>query len=384
VLISSNPAGGAGDWTATPIDIPNKFGGTESVAGVSCPTASLCVLTASGSDVVTSTEPDGGEHAWHLSRLEVGTSAFSGVSCASRRLCAAVDDAGNVVTSTHPLGGPGAWSPAHVDARGLTGVACPSARLCVAVDEAGDVLTATDPAGGADAWSLVDVDGATPLKGISCASLKLCVAIDEHGDVVTSTEPTHGPSAWHVASIGGGALEGVSCPSASLCVVTDRGDAITSTHPASGASAWKAAAVGLLPSISCPATKLCVTTGEAAYGVVISTHPTGGGAWTYDELTSFAVPQFNGLWQVSCAKRGVCVASTLAANGSPGNVLVSSDPTGGAEAWAEENVYGIPLEAPNPMLELYAIDLTGVSCITRGICAVVDSDGRVMVGSVPA
>jgi alpha-tubulin suppressor-like RCC1 family protein len=383
-IISSEPAAGQGAWASTSIETVNRFGGHEGLEAASCPEANLCVLTDSGSGVITATEPAGGPGAWTITHAEVGENAFTGVSCASLQLCVGVDGAGNVAASSDPSGGAGAWRGAHIGEHALSGVSCPSARLCIAVDEAGDVLSSTDPTGGASAWILADVDGSTPLTGVSCASVRLCVAIDANGNAIVSAEPAGGASAWSVTSVADYELRGVSCPSESLCVVMARGNAITSTDPTGGADAWKSTYVGVPAHISCPSTQLCVTTGLLEYSVFSTTEPLGGeSAWSETFLggEEEEFPLFNGFDEVGCGPQPLCVATTLGSNGSPGNVMVSDNPTAGAEAWSEENVYNVPIERPSLFFELYSRELTGVSCVAEGMCAVVDDRGRIMIGS---
>ena len=376
ILTSTNPTGGSGSWSAATVEESGHV-----LDEVSCVAESLCVIGNNDGSVITSTDPTGGAAAWTATHLDVGSNSLTGVSCASEALCVGIDDAGNVVTATDPAGGASAWTETNVDRHGLDGVSCPSTSLCVAVDEAGDVLTSTEPAGGSSAWHFANVDGTIPLDGVSCASVSLCVAIDSEGDVVTSTDPTGGAGAWMAAQIAGsGRLRGISCPSEKLCVVTADGAVLTSTNPAGGADAWNSTSFGVGRSISCPSMALCVAVGgdDAA----TSTNPTGGeSAWTRAYLGGEgAFPQINELDEISCAQSGLCVATTYGGNGSPGNVMVSSSSTGGAQAWIENNVYGVPLEPPNPILPLEGVELTGVSCVP-GVCAVVDVNGRVMVGT---
>ncbi|HEV3284201.1 MAG TPA: hypothetical protein VG010_08345 [Solirubrobacteraceae bacterium] len=382
IITSIEPAEGASAWTAVPIDVANKNGGQYSLESAACPSAELCVLGDAGGAVVASTEPAKGASAWTVSNLEVGSSALRGVSCAPAGVCVAVDEAGNIVASTDPTGGPGVWSEAHVDEHGLDGVSCPSARLCVAVDNAGEVLTSTDPMGGAGAWSVSDVDGARPLKSVSCPSVSLCVAIDEEGGLVTSTDPTGGVGAWSVTEMGSsfGFLKDLSCPSVSLCVAVERGNVMTLTEP--GEPTGRVWAVTPMDEealgVSCPSEALCVIVGQRD-GVLSSTDPTGGtGAWN----TTY-VEGLNGLVDVSCGTVDLCVATSYGLNGSRGNVIASTDPTGSADAWSETEVYGGLIFKPDPILELYAEDLTGVSC-ARYSCVVIDTKGNVMVGTQSA
>jgi uncharacterized membrane protein YgcG len=385
VITSTEPTKGSQAWTSATIETTNRFGGLYSLDSVACPAAGVCVLGDSGSEVVTSTEPMGGAGAWTITGLEVGTSSLQGVSCALAGLCVGVDRAGNVVSTADPLDGADAWHSAHVDSHSLDGVSCPSAGLCVAVDEAGDVVTSSEPTGPASAWHLADIDGTTRLRGVSCASVSLCVAIDRHGNVLTSSEPTGGPGAWHAASVADRELKGVSCPSEQLCIVTGAG-AITSTDPTGGASAWTARHVGLGASISCPSTKLCLDTGPEAFVILSTTDPLGEeSAWTETWLggEEGEPATFNGFNEISCGSETLCVATTLAGSGSPGNVMTSADPTGDAEAWSEAEVYGGPIVKPSPeIIELFSEVLTGVSC-TPYLCAVIDKSGKVMVGTPP-
>jgi hypothetical protein len=132
----------------------------------------------------------------------------------------------------------------RIDAVSIVAVACPSADLCVAVDDAGHVLSSGDPSGGAGKWRRNDVDGRTALTAVSCPSRSLCVAADAAGDVVTSTDPGSLRPAWKVTHVdsslaepspyGGGPdlLQGVSCPTVSLCVAVDSvGNVIYSRDP---------------------------------------------------------------------------------------------------------------------------------------------------------
>jgi hypothetical protein len=372
VITSMEPTKGEQAWSSAKLELN---GSLESAA---CTTAGVCVLTDSGSAVVTSTEPMGGAGAWTVAKLEVGLNWLEGVSCVAAGPCVAVDTEGNVVSAADPAGGPGAWKSAHVDDHSLDGVTCPSAGLCVAVDEDGDVVSTSEPTAGAGAWHLADVDGTTPLLGVSCASVRLCVAIDREGNVVTSTEPTGGASAWHIAKISEHELKGVSCTSEGLCVVSGGGHAIVSTDPAGGASAWTTTSGEVFANISCPTAKLCASTGIAVYSVMTSIEPAGGkSAWTE---TFFNPEDFNGFYRIACGSETLCVATTLGGNGSPGNVMVSSNPTGGAEAWTEAEAYGGPIVKPALELELYSVVLTGVSC-TPDLCAVIDNSGKVMIGT---
>jgi hypothetical protein len=357
-VTSTDPTGGAADWTVTQVD------GLSLLLGVSCPSVSLCVAVDQAGDVVTSTNPTGGAADWTVTQMD-GAYDLDGVSCPSVSLCVAVDDLGDVVTSTDPTGGASAWSVTDADgAYDLDGVSCPSSSLCVAVDDLGDVVTSTNPTGGAGAWTVTNVDGSNFLDGVACPSSSLCVALSA-GNMATSTDPTGGAGAWTVTAVDGtNYLDGVSCPSSSLCVAVDSsGNVITSTNPTGGAGAWTVTDVDgshFLDGVSCPSSGLCVAV-DAAGDVVISTDPTGGAAaWTVTHVDGI-----NALSGVSCPSSGLCVA----VDGS-GNVVASADPTAATPTWTVTDVDGSPF-------------LEGVSCPSSGLCVAVDGSGNVVTSTNP-
>src|SRR5450759_3512373 len=171
--------------------------------------------------------------------------------------------------------------------------------FCAAVLAAG--LTLVSPvalaAGSSLTWAApVLVDPQPPflgnlLAGVSCPTSGLCVAVDWSGNVVTSSNPTGGAAAWTVTNVDGtNILTGVSCPSSGLCVAVDLGgNVVTSSNPTGGAAAWTVTHVDASNSFNC------------------------------------TVPGYCSLYGVSCPSSGLCVAVD-----SGGNVVTSSNPTGGA------------------------------------------------------
>ena len=311
---------------------------------------------------------------------------LSALSCPSASLCVAGDQAGNILASSDPAGGPDAWSIAVADqGQQIVGVSCPSVSMCVAADDNGNVLTSTDPAGGRRAWSKTKIDfQGGGLESVSCASVTLCLAVGG-GDgmtiasramVFTSSDPTGGASAWSSARVGSGGdtARGVSCPSVSLCVATvstpDRGGVLTSTDPTGGASAWEEALVDKQPisapgapdpdGVSCPSVSLCVA-GDEAGNVLTSTDPTGGAsAWHKANLEPFGI-----FTVVSCPSVSMCVV------GEGSDVLTSTDPTGGVRAWRQANV------------EPFDGILTAVSCPSVSLCVADDSTGDILTSTDP-
>ena len=223
-------------------------------------------------------------------------------------------------------------SPPYATVNQPIGVSCPSVSLCVAVDQQGNVFTSTNPAGGLPAWSgPIDINQGGFMNAVSCPSVKLCVAVSD-GSVLTSTNPAGGASAWSapVSTHASNVLLAISCPSVSLCAwPTTCGRALGSVTvrpvarhlglDAHRADSNEAERVRRARRRS-PSGWLCVAV-DSDGNVVTSTNPTGGtSAW------KMANPDgTNFLTAVSCPTASECVA----VDGS-GNTLISTNPTGGA------------------------------------------------------
>ncbi|MGA8744690.1 MAG: hypothetical protein WB507_02350 [Solirubrobacterales bacterium] len=335
IAFSSTPALADSPFSWSP---PVNVDGISPIDSVSCPSTSLCVAGDSAGNVVTSTNPTGGEAAWAYpiwvdNPLESSIEALHDLSCVSAPslLCAAVDQTGHVVTSTEPTGGAATWHivslpGSEVDAWGIS---CTSS-LCVIVgndEHGGNLFSSTDPTGSGSAWNPVSLkDHGEPvgqIYGVSCPSESLCVAAGSgstSGAIYSSTSPTSGTAtAWTPADIAKGLPYQVSCASTSLCVATDGpGEIITSTEPTQGTSAWKFADIdgeNDLNGVSCTAspTLLCVVTDQEG-NVITSTNPTGGpSAWTVTDIDGENQPT-----AVSCPSTSLCVAGD-----EDGNILVA-------------------------------------------------------------
>jgi hypothetical protein len=238
-------------------------------------------------------------------------------------------------------------------------------------------------AGAQFGWRAADVDRGHKLTGVSCASISLCVAFDAPdveapqgegpGNVVTSTDPTAGAAAWKLAHVDPHrTINSVSCPSTSLCVAVDNaGNVLTSTDPTGGAGAWTLAAVdpgtdtGVVSSgltgVSCPSVSLCVAV-DIEGDVLTSTNPTGGAAAWSRPLQVSSDGAFKG---VSCATTSMCAAVTWY-----GSIAASTNPTGGAAAWSHFVV------ANEKTFE-------AVSCPSPVLCVVVGRIGGVVTSTNP-
>jgi hypothetical protein len=190
----------------------------------------------------------------------------------------------------------------------------------------------------------------TQIDGVSCPSVSLCVAVDGSGNVLTSTDPTGGRADWSITSVTPGEwLAAVSCPTVQFCVaVSGLGRVVVSNDPLGGSGAWQAATIAPrgLTGISCPSASFCVAADNAG-DVLVSTDPAGGaGAWTRSQ-----VDPTGAITGVSCPTMKLCAATDYSAN-----VVWSTDPNGGA--WIISHVDSEP---NNP-------SLIGITCPSVSLC----------------
>jgi hypothetical protein len=302
------------------------------------------------------------------------------VSCPTTGLCVAVDLAGDVITSTNPTGGASAWTATRIDeAKDLESISCPTTAFCAATDFSGNIFTSTNPTGGASAWHGVNTGHHENLGSISCPTTGFCTALSLGSEVFTSTEPTGPAGAWHSAVVDtGNRLTGVDCPTTGLCVAVDaKGRVLTSTNPTGGASAWSApvavsAKINEVPlplnHVSCPTVNFCALTdgldaktndSPSSGNVIYSSNPTGGAStWTVSPFISW------GLFAVDCPLVARCLAND--------DEHVYSLETAGVEAtWLTS--FSEPVE--------YFHNLIGLSCPSAELCVVVDTQGHVLTGT---
>jgi hypothetical protein len=204
VVTTTNPTGGAAAWTKT------QLRGPMELRGISCASAAFCVAVGDDGEGIRpeltdqallagSTAPLGG--AWNVAPMP-GRQSLFGISCPSASLCVSGDTLGNLLVSSNPNGGSGAWrqidSGASVQ---ITDVDCPSTSHCLAIDSNGDVLTSTNPDGGAGDWTFTNIlpfpgvagGDANHMFGASCPSQGFCAISVNGGQVFTSADPFVAP-----------------------------------------------------------------------------------------------------------------------------------------------------------------------------------------------
>jgi hypothetical protein len=368
--------------------------------------AGVSIALRSGSAAQSAPATHGG--GWKSFSLKGVVGGFSSVSCSDSSYCVAVDHDGHLWASTNPGGGTAAWKlladsmtgvVIEPGKYGITSVSCGDPKLCEAVDQGsvhvdpgggfGFALRTIQNGGGVSYFDALGLGNGAVINRNSCAGT-LCVQVGGARSQAPGEPP--GVSGYVFATtvfngIWGGvgygnstelpgtsALTTVSCASASFCVAADTsGDVITSTHPSPigsnplslklDPSAWRVthavvSAANAFTALSCPSVTLCVAiTGQG--DVVTSTDPTGGvSAWKVTRLAGSMM-----LDSVSCASRAFCVVG-----GASDSVFVSHDPAAGSSWWTETRVTPQGSEA-----------IVGLSCPSAGFCVAIDGDNGVHV-----
>ncbi|HYZ82715.1 MAG TPA: hypothetical protein VE571_15670, partial [Solirubrobacteraceae bacterium] len=107
-----------------------------------------------------------------------------------------------------------------------------------------------------------------------------------------------------------------------------------------------------LNAISCPSAQLCLAV-DGNGDLVSSSNPTGGAAtWTTTDIDGGSLG-FNGLTAISCPSSTFCAAVDLM-----GNVLTTTTPGTATARWTVTAVTADPL--------------SGISCPSAGLCVAVD------------
>jgi hypothetical protein len=221
-----------------------------------------------------------------------------------------------------------------------------------------------------------------PIDGLACPSISLCVAVDGDGAAFTSSDPPGGVRTWLRADVDGATpLTGVSCPSVAICVAVDADGNVVTTANASGpGTAWNVARVdtsigepspygggpGLLRGVACPSVSFCIAV-DSVGSVVFSGAPTGG-------TSTWVLAHVDDNSDYGCAGGGLscqaplmsvsCPTVTLcAAADFTGNVLETATPSV-SSLWSSQSAGGAGPES-----------LWTVSCPSVSFCAAVNGAG---------
>ena len=171
----------------------------------------------------------------------------------------------------------------------------------------------------------------------------------------------------------GADITGMSCPTSGLCAAIDQNDTsghiLTSTGPASPSTSWQIADMGAFDypeAVSCASESFCAVADNRG-NVLVSTEPTGGiTAWMKVPLNAEAVEHETsfGFVDVSCPSASFCAAID-----DIGNTFTSTNPTGGIEAWTSTPLGDTSLEA--------------ISCASAALCVITDFHGNILTSTEP-
>ncbi len=315
----------------------------------------------------SSSDPSGGAQAWDVATLAPSPQPGpTTIDCLSALLCVG-PSAAKIYSSTEPTARTSAWTSTALPGASAfsNDVSCPSENLCVDVRIDGSLATSTDPTGGASAWSISELDSSGSLNAIFCSTQPECFISDSSGAVYTSTNPAGGARAWTVSA--SPQFESGTCPTTALCVAVDGQDIQTTTDP--GAGKWtKHPVADYLDGIACPSASLCLAVGTAG-ALDVSTNPASG-AWTHTTIDDGRQL----LNSIACPSASLCVAVD-----STGHVVSSTDPTGGASAWTPALIDGDPCADTTPcsVEQIQASDVTGLHTVDS---SKISGDGPFLTG----
>lgn len=312
---------------------------------IACATTSACAAVGSSVDdqgngqplveVLTDT-------TWKRSTVS-GDPAVGGrlssVSCGSSSRCTAVGETGGNGTASpgRPLVATragSAWSSAPVDvpagatASAFHGVSCAAVTSCVAVGDADDRPLAA-VGSGAD-WS--DAGAVAPdgfvggqFQAVACSAVDACTAGGwTYGPGRSTTLPLVNRwdgTRWSLQAlpnVGNARIDGVACPSATLCFAAGRAGADDQNLKPLllqwKGGPWKRIAVtvphggtGVLTSVSCSATTSCLAVGESGeFGGDPLAVALTGSTWKLTPTPPVPGLQYTRLTGVSCVAGAGC------------------------------------------------------------------------------
>jgi hypothetical protein len=204
-------------------------------------------------------------------------------------------------------------------------------------------------------------------NGLSCPSASLCVAVNGSGEVLTTTSPAV-VSSWQAVRLPARQLAAVSCPSVRLCVVVGGGhELFVSTRPTGPAAAWMTVELNRgsqITAVSCASPHLCVVVEQNGLAYSSTDPARGVPAWHRERVVHQGLGDVLG--HVSCPTVHLCVALDSGANA----ILTTSDPQKPAGRWRKHIVGDSDFDA--------------VSCPSARLCVVLGYSGAVYTSTTPA
>ncbi|HLI74375.1 MAG TPA: hypothetical protein VKU86_10895 [Acidimicrobiales bacterium] len=237
----------AGFWSgAQPLGVGTPAAGK---AYVSCVGQSFC-MASMGNPQTTVWNGS----SWGPPLSVPAPARLQSLACASPTFCTMVDGEGDAFryNGSRWSGTSGAWG-------GPTGSSCPDPNFCVATEGGGTAMW------NGSSWAQPgDQDTQGALESVSCTSASFCLTGDSSGDVLawngnTWTAPQMVDTAG--SANGPASIVGVSCVGATFCVGVDNaGHAIVYRSPAGWSAPIRVGSGAALTSVSCASTSFCLAT----------------------------------------------------------------------------------------------------------------------------
>jgi hypothetical protein len=323
--ITFNPQSGAVTTSVAvdPSSGGNAIGQDSGIQAIVCASASAC-SAVDGNGQLLSFDPTAPGHP-ALIRIDSGSILFA-VSCPSRDQCTATGERTEV--TFHPVSRRS--SPPRVIFRGLGlaigGVACPLVTICSAVDVDWQV-TFNPQRPRFPRRHSIDPSSDIGLTDLRCPSQTECVAIDGNGGAVSYNPRSAALIKRNISPEHGEGLVALGCSSAAQCTAVDNFGTMGTFQPRTGRSIATAkidSPVGLdapsgdssdeLDGVACPTLTLCVAVDTLGNAVSFNPRSSHG-------RTPVAVDPGHALTAIACPSRRGCVAVDSAGRAFVGSPL---------------------------------------------------------------
>jgi len=398
--------------------------GVIQVLGISCPSTTTCsavgawtgaAAPSAEEDAAVITTTNGGAN-WTSESIPADSEELNGISCPSTTTCVAVGTVPYPPSECPPFpfscpvsldysmsttNGGTTWSgesgssPGFAEGDSFQGVSCPSTSECMAVGGTNGIGEQRGIAEGillSGTCTLVTGCGSlsflsmSVVTSVSCFSASTCTAVGAPLTGFVGQIATAGVTGWTTQNAPLGAVSGVTCPSASECMVSggvaEDGQPGAVAETTNGGANWAAVfsfpyAVSNLFAVSCPSPSVCTTVGGTTGpgessgdfgpgegpGVVLNSTD-GGAEWTPQALPAGTGP----LSAVSCASTSVCEA--LGSDPYVGAPFIVGTTDGGATWQSQTAPSGIQY-------------LTQLSCPSTSACTGIGETpaGPVIIGT---
>jgi len=383
-------------WTAQPTPVPYASPQYSQLTSVSCVSDTACVTVGQYADQLFNRLPfadawDGS--AWMSMPMPgpMGTpgSQLAGVSCPSATMCVAVGSNGDFQSFSELWNGSkckgsllSAWTPPGSTQASLSSVSCPTTRACVAVGSyiaSGQLHALTEQWNGS-AWTAMgnaQADSGT-LVSVACTTSTSCMAVGSTnastpGAFAESWDGTGWQSVPTPAGAGSQKLLAVACPAAGTCEAVGYGTNGGSSPQAPIVDGWDGATwsqqltpsfrtASRLSGVSCGSTTLCTAVGYQSNGAATLAEQWNGSAWALQLTPNSTGATSNSLDAVACPTTTTCVAIGRSQGGSPGMATTL------AERWDGTSWVAQPIPTQGLLLS--------VSCPTTSFCSAAGAGGK--------